>query len=83
MTKTENDLVITCKKEGFEDASLTVPAEFSAATVGNILAGGIIGIGVDAASGANYSYTKETSVPMTPAGTEIPPVSAQVDEPGV
>ena len=38
---------------------------FGAATVGNILAGGVIGIGVDAASGADYSYNIPIIVPLT------------------
>src|SRR5260221_12945167 len=61
--KTKNDLDVECDKDGFQHASLKVPAKFGAATVGNVLAGGIIGIGVDAATGANYSYPTAISVP--------------------
>jgi hypothetical protein len=81
--KTKNDLVVTCKKDGYQDASLTVPAEFSAVTVGNVLAGGIIGLGVDAASGANYSYPSVTSVPMIVAEPPATPAAPQPGEAGV
>lgn len=64
--KTKTDLTVTCKKEGYQDAVITVPAEFNAVTAGNILAGGLIGVGVDAASGANYGYAENTEVPLIP-----------------
>jgi hypothetical protein len=35
--------------------------------VGNIIAGGIIGVGVDAATGAMNEYPKSIEVPMIPA----------------
>ena len=72
--KTKNDLDVECDKDGFQHASLKVPAKFGAATVGNVLAGGIIGIGVDAATGANYSYPTAISVPMA-ATTGAPPAA--------
>lgn len=86
--KTKNDLAVTCKKDGYDDATLTVPSKFGATTAGNIIAGGIIGIGIDAASGANYHYSPSTAVQMKPrsavignsveapsiAATAIPPI---------
>ena len=59
-------MTVTCKKDGYQDAEVTVPAKFNAVTAGNILAGGLIGIGVDAASGANYGYAENTEVPLVP-----------------
>jgi hypothetical protein len=73
--KTKNDLNVECDKDGFQHASLKVPAKFGAATLGNVLAGGIIGVGVDAATGANYSYPNAISVPMT-AATDAPAPAA-------
>jgi hypothetical protein len=77
--KTKNDLAVECDKDGFAHASLKVPAKFGAATLGNVLAGGIIGVGVDAATGANYSYPTAISVPMTAAApAATPPAPATV-----
>ena len=64
--KTKNDITITCKKNGFQDAQQIIPSHFNGATAGNILAGGLIGIGVDAASGANYTYPDTTEVSLVP-----------------
>lgn len=64
--KTKNDITISCKKTGYQDVTQTIPSHFNGATAGNILAGGLIGIGVDAASGANYSYPETTEVSLTP-----------------
>lgn len=57
--KTKNDLDVNCRWDGFKDAHATIPSHFNGATAGNILAGGIIGIGIDAATGANDNYPTE------------------------
>ena len=79
--KTKNDLNVECDRDGFQHASLKVPAKFGGATAGNILAGGIIGLGVDAATGANYSYPTAIAVPMSattaaPAPVAVPGAAA-------
>jgi hypothetical protein len=64
--KTKNDLDVVCKKDGFKEAHTTIPSHFNGATAGNILAGGVIGLGIDAATGANYNYPTEFAVTMDP-----------------
>ena len=64
--KTKNDLDVNCTKTGFKDAHTTIPSHFNGATAGNILAGGVIGLGIDAATGANYNYPTEFAVTMVP-----------------
>jgi len=44
-----------------------VESKFSGATIGNVLAGGLIGIAVDAASGANNFYPDQVTVLMQPS----------------
>ena len=75
--KTKTDLIVTCKKEGYQDASITIPAKFNSVTAGNIVAGGLIGIGVDAASGANYGYEEVTALRMTPLDGVTTPASTE------
>jgi len=64
--KTKNDLVVVCTRQGFKDAHTVIPSHFNGATAGNILAGGVIGIGIDAATGANYNYPTSFNVTMMP-----------------
>ena len=71
--KTKTDLVVTCTKSGFQDATATIPARFNGVTAGNILVGGLIGITVDAASGANYGYEELTEIPLLPLSNVAPP----------
>ena len=86
--KTKNDLDVTCTKDGFEDAHVVVPSKFDGTTAGNIIAGGLVGIAVDAASGANYEYPAETAIPMKPLGASAgaaaaptPPASGAASAP--
>ena len=57
--KRKNDHVINISKEGYESSSVTVQHVVSGAVAGNILAGGLIGWGVDAASGGQYRLVPE------------------------
>jgi len=54
--KTKTDLDVTCNHPGYQPGHVAAVSHFGATTAGNILAGGVIGVGVDAASGANYHY---------------------------
>jgi len=71
--KTKNDLTVTCKKDGYQPGSQVSVSNFGGATFGNIVAGGVIGAGVDAASGANYYYNTPMIVPL---GETVKPVGA-------
>ncbi len=62
--KTKNDITAVCKKDGYQDATATIPAKFGATTLGNVILGGGVGLIVDAASGANYTYSALTVIPM-------------------
>ena len=70
--KTKNDLAVQCDHDGYAHAAQTLPSHFNGATAGNILAGGIIGIGIDAATGANYNYPDSVNVPLSPAVSVAP-----------
>jgi len=56
----KRDHQITIRKEGYAPATVPVLKSVGGAVWGNILAGGIIGWGVDAASGAQYNLKPET-----------------------
>jgi len=78
LDKSKNDLSVTCSKEGFQTASVAHASSFSGATFGNIIAGGVIGVIVDAASGANYSYPADIRIDMAANPMPIlPPMASQ------
>jgi hypothetical protein len=57
---------IHCTKSGFQDAEAVAPSGFEPWTLGNLVFGGLIGIGVDFGTGAVHRYPNAVSVPMTP-----------------
>jgi hypothetical protein len=50
------DMNVKCEKPGFDTGLATVKSSTKGMMAGNILFGGVIGVGVDAASGAAYDY---------------------------
>ena len=50
------DMNVKCEKAGFDPGLATVKSSTKAMMAGNIVFGGFIGAGVDAASGAAYDY---------------------------
>jgi hypothetical protein len=72
--KTKNNLDVVCTKAGFRDGHRTIEPSFNAVTVGNLVAGGVVGLGIDAATGANYNYPSEVNIAMDPEN--VAPVAA-------
>lgn len=64
--KSKDNINVVCKKACFQDGAGVVVSGTEAMTAGNIIAGGVIGLGVDAASGALNKYAAETQIHMTP-----------------
>lgn len=62
--KTQGDLDITCNKHGYAPGHLTAVSHFTMATAGNVIVGGVVGVGVDAVSGANYYYDSPVYVAL-------------------
>lgn len=65
--KSKNDITITCKKEGYADTLAPLPSSFTGTTFGNILFGGLVGVAIDASSGANNKYPETAFVILTPS----------------
>lgn len=78
LDKSKNDLSVTCTKEGFQTATVAHAPSFGAATFGNIIAGGVIGVVVDAASGANYTYPDDIRIEMAATVPTSLPMAQQV-----
>lgn len=58
------DMMVKCEKEGFGPGVATVKSSTKGMLAGNLLFGGPIGAGVDAASGAAYDYPNVFQVMM-------------------
>jgi hypothetical protein len=59
-------LPIQCTKECYLEGSSIIPSGTEAMTAGNVIFGGIVGLGVDAASGAINKYPDIVTVAMVP-----------------
>ena len=59
-------LDVICKKSGYLDANAKLPSSFQAWTLGNAILGGVVGIVVDAGSGAMHEYQPEISMRLLP-----------------
>jgi ABC-type Fe3+-hydroxamate transport system substrate-binding protein len=62
--KTKTDLDVTCTKPGYKPGHVVSVSHFTGKTAANLIAGGVVGMGVDAASGANYKYDPLITVPL-------------------
>ena len=72
--KSAEDLVIICGKEGFATTRLDNKASAAGAVAGNFLIGGLIGAGVDIATGAANKYIEAVRI-------ELPADAATVGRP--
>ena len=59
-------LDVICKKPGYLDASAKLSSSFQGWTLGNAILGGIVGIVIDAGSGAMHEYQPEISMKLLP-----------------
>ncbi len=58
------DLVVACEAQDQEPGSTRAPSSTKPMAFGNILLGGVIGVGVDVATGAAYDYPQLITVGM-------------------
>src|SRR4051794_2543884 len=77
LQKGNDNISVRCTKECFEDGIGVINSDLEAMTAGNIIVGGVVGIGVDAMTGAMNKYQPEISVALVPNQSCKPPVSAR------
>ncbi len=58
--KRKGDHLLTFEKEGYQPESVAITRNIGGAVFGNIIAGGLVGWGVDAISGAQYNLSPKT-----------------------
>lgn len=63
--KDKDALTVSCEsKDGKAKGEKIVESSYEAMNAGNLLLGGVIGVGVDAATGAMWKYPSSIIVPM-------------------
>lgn len=81
VSKSRHDLNVTCAREGYQTAQTVANPRFNGATFFNILLGGIPGMVVDAASGANMTYPPEVRLGLAPNPAAPPMAEAPAPSP--
>jgi hypothetical protein len=66
LDKQSAGLPIICTKECYVMGSSMIPSNTESMAAGNVILGGVIGLGVDAATGAMNKYPDLVTVAMTP-----------------
>jgi hypothetical protein len=65
--KDKHDITIVCDKAGYLQTSYLNHSGIAAATVGNAIAGGLVGWAVDSATGADNKYDSVVNITMAQA----------------
>lgn len=64
--KSQESIMVRCQKACFQDGAGIITSNTETMTAGNVLVGGVVGLGVDAVSGAMNKYNAQTDVMMVP-----------------
>ena len=64
--KSKHAVVVKCAADGYQDTFATMASEFQDMTVGNVVFGGLIGLAIDAGSGAMNQYPSEITLLLVP-----------------
>lgn len=64
--KSMESIAVRCSKECFQDGAGIIASHTEAMTAGNIIVGGVVGLGVDAVTGAMNKYNPETGIFLAP-----------------
>jgi uncharacterized protein YceK len=64
--KTKYDIIVSCTKDGYQEATYINKSGSAGATVGNILLGGGIGWAIDSAAGADNKYDSPINITLVP-----------------
>ena len=80
ISRSKHDVQVRCTKEGYQEAVAVIPSTFEGWTLGNLIFGGVVGVGVDAATGALNDYPNAFQVPMMKLESTVaaPPVAPPV-----
>jgi hypothetical protein len=66
LDKSQYNVGVTCKKECYQEGVGVIASSTEAMAAGNLIAGGVVGLAVDAASGAMNKYNEVNQIAMVP-----------------
>jgi hypothetical protein len=64
LDKSQEAVNVRCTKECYLDGAAIISSNTEGMTAGNVILGGVIGLGIDAASGAMNKYASDTQIIM-------------------
>jgi hypothetical protein len=64
--KTKHDILLKCSKDGFQQATYFNHSGIEEMTYGNVVIGGLVGWGIDSATGSDNSYDGYVNISMVP-----------------
>lgn len=68
LSKSQHSVRVSCRKECFTDGQGLINSSFEEMTAGNLLIGGVVGVAVDASSGAMNKYDEHVQIAMQRVG---------------
>ncbi|MGE0025469.1 MAG: hypothetical protein AB7S70_17740 [Hyphomicrobium sp.] len=66
LDKSQDAISVTCRKACFQDGVAIIASNTETMSAGNIIFGGVVGLGVDAVSGAMNKYNADNQIAMVP-----------------
>lgn len=66
LDKSQHNIAVSCKKACFQDGIGVIGSHTETMAAGNLLVGGVVGLGVDAISGAMNKYNEQNQIAMVP-----------------
>lgn len=66
LDKSQDNIQVVCKKQCFQDGVGIIASHTEAMAAGNVIVGGVVGLGVDAVSGAMNRYNADNQFMMVP-----------------
>lgn len=83
LSRSASDLWVTCSKPGYSTVDWRSGSAFNGVTLGNLAIGGVLGLTVDAVTGANFNYadTIRLELPRLPVRGPLVAEAAPVTRP--
>lgn len=75
--RSKKSLQIECNKPGYQTTTKTVAGTLEGTVIGNVIVGGLPGLGVDAIAGSLYRYPDTIDIDMARNGISTPTVTGQ------
>jgi len=75
LSKSRHNVDVACSKPGYGAGTAVLTSRFEATTLGNLAVGGVVGLAVDAGTGAINKYDDAVTVSLTPGRQPAQPAT--------